>query len=75
MNKETLELANKITRAIDTLDDLNSVIYAPYPQFYGHDREVNSACFDEETLKRLKSVIKDFIDDRRKELMEEFKGL
>ena len=75
MNKETLELANKITRTIDTLDDLNSVICAPYPQFYGHDREVNSACFDEETLKRLKSVIKDFIDDRRKELMEEFKCL
>lgn len=75
MNKETLELANKITRTIDTLDDLNSVICAPYPQFYGHDREVNSACFDEETLKRLKSAIKDFIDGRRKELMEEFKGL
>ena len=75
MNKETLELANKITRTIDTLDDLNSVIYAPYPRLYGHDREVNSACFDEETLKRLKSVIKNFIDDRRKELLEEFKGL
>lgn len=75
MNKETLEIANKITRTIEALDDLNSVICVPYPQFYGYDREVNSACFDEETLKRLKSVIKDFIDDRRKELMEEFKGL
>ena len=75
MNKEALEIANKITRTIETLDDLNCVIYAPYPQFYGYDREVNSARFDEETLKRLKSVIKYFIDERRKELTKEFESL
>ena len=75
MNKEKLELANKIIKTINVLDDLNSVIYAPYPQFYGYDREVNSACFDEETLKRLKSVIKCFIDERKKELTKEFESL
>lgn len=75
MNRETLKLANEITRSIDILDDLDCIMCAPYPQFSGHDRNVNSAAFDEETLKRLKVVIAEFIEGRRKELQEEFKQL
>ena len=49
MNKSTLEEANKLVRTIDALDDLNFVLCAPYPQFSCHDRDVNSASFDEKT--------------------------
>lgn len=75
MNRETLKLANEITRSIDVLNDLDCIMCAHYPQFSGHDRAVNSAAFDEETLKRLKEVIKSFSDERRKELQEEFEKL
>ena len=75
MTQETLKLANEIMRSVDVLDDLNCIMCAPYPQFSGHDRVVNSAAFDEETLKRLKEVIKSFVDERRKELREEFNKL
>lgn len=75
MNKETLEHANKIVRVIDTLNDLNSIMYDTFPQFLGYNKKVNSAAFDEETLKRLKEVIKSFADERKKELQEEFEKL
>mgnify|MGYP003448935334 CR=1 FL=1 len=57
MNREKLERANALTRAIDVLDDLNRVMCVPYPQFSNKDKQVNSACLDEETLKRLVHVI------------------
>lgn len=75
MNRETLKLANEITRSIDALDDLDCIMCVPYPQFSGHDRIVNSAAFDEESLKELKAIIEEFIDKRRKELQEEFEKL
>lgn len=75
MNRETLKHANEIINEIDTLNDLNRVMYASYPQFLGNDIKVNSAGFDEITLKRLKAIITNFIDDRKKELQEEFKKL
>lgn len=75
MNRETLKLANKITRSIDVLNDLDCIMCAPYPQFSGHDRIANSAAFDEETLKKLKIIIKEFIDRRKKELQEELEKL
>lgn len=75
MNREKLERANALTRAIDVLDDLNRVMCVPYPQFSNQDKQVNSARLDEETLKRLKHVIKDFIEVRRKELTDEFESL
>lgn len=50
-------------------------MYDTFPQFSGYSKEVNSAAFDEETLKRLKEVIKSFTDERRKELQEEFEEL
>lgn len=68
MNRETLKLANKITTSIDNLDELDCIIRVPYPQFSGHGKIVNSAALDEETLKKLKAIIEDFIDRRRKEL-------
>ena len=75
MNKSTLEKANKLVKTIDALDDLNFVLCAPYPQFSCHDREVNSASFDEKTLDELKKTIKNFIDGRQRELLEELKML
>ncbi|WP_304431056.1 hypothetical protein [Romboutsia ilealis] len=75
MNRETLKFANELTRSIDVLDDLHCIMCAPYPQFSGHDKNVNSVAFDKETLKRLKVVIAEFIEGRRKELQEEFKQL
>ena len=75
MNKSTLEKANKLVRTIDVLDDLNFVLCAPYPQFSCHDRDVNSASFDEKTLGELKETIKNFIDEKQRELLEELKML
>lgn len=75
MNRETLKLANEITRSIDALDNLDCIMCATYPQFSGQIRNVNSAAFDEETLKRLKVVIVEFIEERRKELQEDLKQL
>ena len=75
MNRETLEHANALTRAIDVLDDLNKVMCVPYPQFSNQDKQVNSARLDKETLKRLKDVIRNFIEVRRKELTDEFESL
>ena len=75
MNKSTLEKANKLVRTIDVLDDLNFVLCAPYPQFSGNDRNVNSASFDEKTLGELKETIKNFIDEKQRELLEELKML
>lgn len=75
MKQKTLKLANEITRSIDALDDLNCIMCAYYPQFSGHDRNVNSAAFDEETLKRLKVTIKEFVEGRRKELQGELEKL
>lgn len=75
MNKSTLEKANKLVRTIDALDDLNVVLCAPYPQFSCSGLNVNSASFDEKTLKELKETIKNFIDKKQRELLEEFKML
>lgn len=75
MNLETLKLANKITRLIDVLNDLDCIMCAPYPQFSGYGRIANSAAFDEETLKKLKIIIEEFIDRRKKELQEELEKL
>ena len=75
MNKSTLEKANKLVKTIDALDDLNFVLCAPYPQFSCHDRDVNSASFDEKTLGELKEIIKNFIDVKHRELLGELKML
>ena len=75
MNKSTLEKANRLVKTINALDDLNFVLCAPYPQFSCHDRDVNSASFDEKTLKELKETIKYFIDEKQRKLLEEFKML
>ena len=75
VNKSTLEKANRLVKTISALDDLNFVICAPYPQFSCHDRDVNSASFDEKTLGELKRIIKNFIDEKQRELLEEFKTL
>ena len=75
MNKKTLEYANSILRTIDVLDDLRRIMFVPYPQFSSNDISVNSAAFDEETLKKLKEVIKNFVDNRATELREEFENL
>lgn len=75
MNKSTLEKANRLEKTIDTLDDLNFVLCAPYPQFSCHDRNVNSASLDEKTLKELKETLKNCIDEKQRELLEEFKML
>ena len=75
MNKKTLEKANSLIRTIDVLDDLNFIMYRPYPQFSCNDRDVNSAAFDEETLEQLKTIIKDFIEKRKIELQEKFKSM
>ena len=66
---------NKLVRTIKVLDDLNFVLCAPYPQFSCNGRDVNSASFDEKTLGELKETIKNFIDKRQRELLEEFKML
>lgn len=57
------------------LDNLNIIINVPYPQFSCSDIEVNSACFDKETLSNLKISIKDFIEKRKLELQKEFESL
>ena len=75
MNKEKLERANKIIRALETLDSLNSIMYVPYPQFSSNDRNVNSACFDDNTLKALKEVIINFVAEHKVKLKEEFEEL
>lgn len=75
MDKDMLKHANKIVGVIDTLNDLNSIMYDIFPHFLGYNKKVNSAAFDEETLKRLKEIIKSFVDERRKELQEEFEKL
>ena len=66
---------NKLVRTIEVLDDLNFVLCAPYPQFSCNGRDVNSASFVEKTLDELKETIKNFIDKRQRELLEEFKML
>ena len=75
MNKSILEKSNKLVRTIEVLNDLNFVLCVPYPQFSCHDRNVNSAFLDEKTLGELKGTIKNFIDKKQKELLEEFKML
>lgn len=75
MDKTTLEKSNRLVKTIDTLDDLNFVLCAPYPQFSCRDRNVNSASFDEKTLSELKETIRNFIDKKQRELLEEFKTL
>lgn len=75
MNKVTLEKANRLSKTIDALDDLNFVLCAPYPQFSCHDRNVNSASFDKKTLSELRETIKNFIDKKQRELVEELKML
>ena len=75
VNKSTLEKANKLVKTIDALDDLNFVLCAPYPQFSCHDRNVNSASLDEKTLSELKKTIRNFIDEKQRELLEELKTL
>lgn len=75
MNKSTLEKANRLSKTINALDDLNFVLCAPYPQFSCYDRDVNSASFDEKTLGELKETIKNFIDKKQRELLGEFKTL
>lgn len=75
MNKEALDKANSLVRSIDVLDDLNSIMCKPYPQFLCSNNEVNSAAFDKETLEQLKTTIKDFIEKRKIELQEKFKSL
>ena len=75
MNKSTLEKANRLVKTISALDDLNFVLCTPYPQFSCSGLNVNSVSFDEKTLKELKETIKGFIDEKQRELLEEFKTL
>lgn len=75
MNKESLDNANSIMTTIKALDDLNSIMYKPYPQFSCSDRGVNSAAFDGKTLEELKNTIRQYIEKRKQELQEEFKAL
>ena len=75
MNKSTVEKADRLSKTINALDDLTFVLCAPYPQFSCHDRDVNSASFDEKTLGELKEIIKNFIDVKQRELLEELKML
>ena len=75
MNKSTLEKANRLEKTINALDDLNFVLCATYPQFSCSGLNVNSASFDEKTLGELKETIKNFIDKKQRELLEEFKML
>ena len=75
MNKSILEKANRLAKTINTLDDLNFVLCSPYPQFSCSGLNVNSASFDEKTLGELKRIIKNFIDEKQRELLEEFKTL
>ena len=75
MNKSTLEKANRLSKTIKALEDLNFVLCATYPQFSCSGLNVNSASFDEKTLGELKETIKNFIDKKQRELLEEFKML
>lgn len=75
MDKSTLEQANLILSAMKTLENLKFVMNVPYPQFSCSDMEVNSACFDKETLNELKTIIEDFIKKRKVELQREFEAL
>ena len=75
VNKSTLEKANRLSKTIKALDDLNFVLCATYPQFSCSGLNVNSASFDEKTLKELKETIKGFIDEKQRKLLEEFKTL
>ena len=75
VNKSTLEKANRLSKTIKALDDLNFVLCATYPQFSCSGLNVNSASFDERTLKELKETIKGFIDKKQRKLLEEFKTL
>ena len=75
VNKSTLEKENRLSKTIKALDDLNFVLCATYPQFSCSGLNVNSASFDEKTLGELKETIKNFIDKRQRELLEEFKML
>ena len=75
VNKSTLEKANRLSKTIKALDDLNFVLCATYPQFSCSGLNVNSASFDERTLKELKETIKGFIDEKQRKLLEEFKTL
>ena len=75
MNKSTLEKANRLSKTIKALDDLNFVLCATYPQFSCSGLNVNSASFDEKTLGELKEIIKNFIDKKQRELLEEFNML
>lgn len=75
MNKESLDKANSIMTTIKVLDDLNSIMYKPYPQFSCSDRDVNSAAFDGKTLEELKNTIRQYIEKRKMELQEEFELL
>lgn len=75
MDKSILDQANSIISAIGALDNLNIVMNVPYPQFSCSDFEVNSACFDKDTLNNLKNTIKDFVEKRKLELQKEFESL
>lgn len=75
MNKESLDKANSLIRTIEVLNDLNSIMRVPYPQFSCSDRDVNSAAFDGKTLEELKDTIRQYIKKRKRELQEEFEAL
>lgn len=75
MDKSTLDQANSINKTIKALDNLNIVMNVSYPLFYGDGIDVNSACFDKNTLNNLKITLKEFIKKRKLELQKEFELL
>lgn len=76
MNKEQLEIGNNIMHSLEIIKDLRVVMHAPFPQFIGaNDKIVNSAGFDDETLKGLKETVINYLSTRQAELEKELEDL
>ena len=78
MKPKTLEIAIKIKKELEELESLRQITYIPYPQIVNssdHIGGVNTACFSEETLKRFKEVIRNFVDEEKERLTKEFDEL
>lgn len=75
MTFEQLEKAKELKHIMDKINDMLHIIHMPYPQFACMDTQVNSAEFDDETLKGLKEVIDNYLHARFDEIRTEFKNL
>lgn len=82
MKDKELQKAKELERSYEKLEKARRIFCAPYPTFFRskiwfnrHDEEICFASFDEETCEGLKNVIRDYIENRQKEVRKELEEL